>query len=454
MAGIGFTLRKIMGRSYMSFILQAAFTGVFIVAGPWLLSILNLSLLGALLPADSGVNPSTLFAPIVYGYAFFLITSSPLHYLFTRMAADFLYNKQERQVTRIMLWFLVPIELVGLVVSLGILYFADPTGTVLSLPFRLGYVLFGLGINALWLILIVVSLLRWHGRLLASFLFSMGISVAVLLVIGNDLPTIMLAFGASNVLLAVVLGILCLGAFAPARIAHLGTQVRTTLYESRFLIASGWLYGLTLWSEKILYWFTKGSRVGDLGLRLFETYDFAVYIANLSLIPGMVYFVIYAETSFASNLRRFLNALDHQTYAFIQREKVDLLDTVKVQIRLVALVQGAVMLVLALLTPFLSTALLNLNPQAWLMNLGIVLFQSLNVTLMNFLYYINQFRRVFRVTLTYLFMVLSLSLIEIALGLPLGLGALLGAFGAFWLYAYQLKVAIASLDRIILTRKE
>lgn len=443
-----------MGRSYMSFILQAAFTGVFIVAGPWLLSILNLSVLGSLLASFEGIEPGNLFAPIVYGYAFFLLSSVPIHYLFTRMAADYLYMKQERQVTRIMLIFLVPLILLGVLVSLVILHLADPGATQLSLTFRVGYVLFGIGINILWLVLIVVSLLRWHGRLLASFLLSLGLSVVILQIFGAGIDDIMLAFGLSNLIMALVLGILCLVAFPPSKIVHLGAQIRQTLVQSRFLLLAGWLYSLTLWAEKILYWITDGAPAGTLNIRLFEPYDFAVYLANLSLIPGMVFFVVYAETSYASSLRKFLNALDHQTYTIIQRTKHELSIVAKKQILSMIVTQGAVVILLVLLTPVLTSLFPSLLPHLWLMNLGIVFFQSLNVTLMNFLYYMNQFRRVSQMMICYFLLVVGFTLVERQVGLPYGLGALVGAGLVVGLLWWQLIFAIKHLDRIILTRGE
>lgn len=454
MAGIGFTLRRIMGRSYLSFVVHAAFTGVFVVAGPWLLSIVNLSAFSGYL--RSGTDESGFFGPLVYGFAVLLIVSSPIHYLFTRIASDYLYLKQERQATRTLLVFLAPAALVAVLAALAILYAADPAGRVYSPLFRVGYLMFAAGIQSLWLIMTMVSILRWHGRLLAVYLISiLGVWAAVEGFGWTAAGTAMAAFGAANLLAAAGLLALCLSAHPPARIRTHTATIRQTFRDSRHLLAAGFLFTAALWSEKIIYWFVFGESGGSGLLRLYPAYDVAVYLANLSLIPGMVAFVIFGETTFATSLRKLLNSIENQPYRTIQEDKYRLRSTSQRALATILAVQFVTVLAAAFFTPDLIRLFPALDPTVWLVCLAVVCFQVAFICALNLLFYLNQFCPGMRIAAVYLASVVVLTLFE-ALGplapiLPRGTGALIASILAAALAYRTLLVRIRTLDKDIYT---
>ena len=108
MAGIGFELRKVISRGNFGSFVKAAISGIMIVAGPWLVSILSLTVVARFFAGTYAEAPTLFLAVLVYGYAGSLIVAGGFHYLFTRLIADLLYEKKERESCyHLVLWNLV-----------------------------------------------------------------------------------------------------------------------------------------------------------------------------------------------------------------------------------------------------------------------------------------------------------------------------------------------------------
>lgn len=90
MAGIGFVLERIVERQGIRGIARVALVGVFVVAGPWIISSIALAVVSLAL----GAGRAHFFGAIVYIYAGTLIAFGGYHYLLTRVSADLLYEKR------------------------------------------------------------------------------------------------------------------------------------------------------------------------------------------------------------------------------------------------------------------------------------------------------------------------------------------------------------------------
>ena len=76
------------------------------------------------------------------------------------------------------------------------------------------------------------------------------------------------------------------------------------------LIASGVIYNIAIWADKILFWYfpATGQRiVGPLHASLI--YDLPVFLAYLSIIPGMAIFLVRIETDFVEYYDKFYDAV-------------------------------------------------------------------------------------------------------------------------------------------------
>jgi uncharacterized membrane protein len=105
MAGIGFTLRKVIARGEMGSTVQAALSGILIVAGPWILSIITLSIVNRYMGVMMAEASGLFIAQLVYTYSASLILFSPIHLLFTRLIADLIWEDRESEASRLLLWF-------------------------------------------------------------------------------------------------------------------------------------------------------------------------------------------------------------------------------------------------------------------------------------------------------------------------------------------------------------
>ncbi|MFX5494607.1 exopolysaccharide Pel transporter PelG, partial [Acinetobacter baumannii] len=66
------------------------------------------------------------------------------------------------------------------------------------------------------------------------------------------------------------------------------------------LLLTGLCYNLGIWIDKFIFWFNPST--SDLGigpLRASILYDLPIFLAYLSIIPGMAVFLVRIETDFA-----------------------------------------------------------------------------------------------------------------------------------------------------------
>ena len=75
-------------------------------------------------------------------------------------------------------------------------------------------------------------------------------------------------------------------------------------------MAVGLLYNLAIWIDKIVFWFAADTGMNVIGpLRASVIYDMPVFLAYLSIIPGMAVFLVRFETDFVEWYDKFYNAV-------------------------------------------------------------------------------------------------------------------------------------------------
>ena len=95
MAGIGFALKRVIAEDTYLGQAKGYLYAALISSGPWILSVLTLSLLGIItarfLPTE---ERNLFFATLTYAFAFSLITTGIIQMVTTRYLADKLYLKE------------------------------------------------------------------------------------------------------------------------------------------------------------------------------------------------------------------------------------------------------------------------------------------------------------------------------------------------------------------------
>ena len=84
---------------------------------------------------------------------------------------------------------------------------------------------------------------------------------------------------------------------------------RSQIFPS--LAVTGFLYNLAIWADKFIFWFNSQTSVAIISpLRGSPIYDLPIFLAYLSIIPGMAVFLLRMETDFAEQYTNFYGAIN------------------------------------------------------------------------------------------------------------------------------------------------
>ncbi|WP_417276155.1 exopolysaccharide Pel transporter PelG [Castellaniella sp.] len=345
MAGIGFELRKILAKDSLGSTVRAYFYAGLISSGPFILSILGILLIGLL--TTSLVQPPsdvTQFqVSVTYLMASSLIVSGGFQLAFTRYISDLIFDKHDE-------WVLPSYNAVCLAVTmlsgvLGIvLMFTVFTGQ--SLVYRLlmlmGFVILG----NIWMAVIFLASIKQYRAILLVFAMGYGITV-----VGS---VSLLHYGAEGLLTGFVIGhaILLLGAngliWHNYRSEH---YLSGEFFQWRKLYVSlafvGIFFNLGIWADKFIFWYsaTGQSVIGPLRASLI--YDIPIFLAYLSIIPGMAMFLLRIETDFVDQHHAFYSAvlgggsledIDAKHAGMVRSAREGLYEILKIQILVCLLV--------------------------------------------------------------------------------------------------------------------
>ena len=457
MAGIGFELRKVMGKGGLFSLFQAALSGVMIVAGPWLLSIASITLINQLMTRIPGADPQVFMGTVVYSYAFSLSLFGGLQYIFTRIIADKLYEKKEDDAASLLIVFLIIITLLSALLSIP----AVRGLTVeTSYPFllKVSAVLLFVFINWIWFLMLFISLLRQFIKILLIYLLGMGSAVVLVYLLGNrySLAGSVLGFALGHLVIAGSLLVLSLSVYRVSRpFSHTGT---IWIYMKKFLplFLIGVFFSLGIWIDKMVYWVLRGTQIPGTFYRLNESYDVTVYFANLTIIPGLVYFIVVSETTFYVKLKKFLLSLFRNRYAVIQKRKYEMIGTMRKSLRDQILFQGVFTIALLLLSPLFFPGYQDVDGFAVTLRLTLlaVFTHLMFLTLLNFLFYMEMYRPATIASLVFLLSNFGISMLDGIPGLSVlpGVSYLISTSAASAVAGYALFQSSKVLDRRLLAR--
>ena len=390
MAGIGFELRRVVARSDLASSLQAVFSGALLVAGPWLITVLTIFAI------HSGfgvlrVPQAPLFQAVVtYSYALSLALGSPVQYLFTRLVSDLIWEKREKEAS---VW-LVAVSL-SVFLLFGLMAFAVTTlvpiwGTP-NWPLSVSTSLLFAAVNALWVMMLFISLLKRFLAILLVYLGGMAVAIGLTLFGAHHAGPAgaVYGFAVGHLVILLGLGALVLKDFPPRGQTGMFRPLGRLVREYGFLALSGFFFYAGQWVDKFVFWFSRGRPVDGTLLRIWGFWDFPVYLAGLSLIPGLIYFLIFSETTYYTALRKFLHSVSTKPYVHIRQERFHLIRVMNRELLNQMLVQ--VLAALAFLALFWAIPGLNF----WAVTSAVAggWFLLLLMTLLNYQYYLEFYRQ-------------------------------------------------------------
>jgi uncharacterized membrane protein len=308
MAGIGFRLRELTKTGALSGLLLAyGFAGV-IGSGPWVLSIVGILIIG-ILNADHSDTPfyvGQFQISVTYLMAASLILTSPLQLMITRFIADRVYEKKEEQVLPNLTGALfIVITVSGTLAGLCLVYLF--TGSIL---YRL-LMLTGLVVLCTtWIVVIVLSGVKAYQEILLAFLVGYGVTVWAAMELAEfGLEGLLSGFVLGHSILLFMLLVVVSRSYSSNKLIAFDFLRRSQIFPS--LAITGLLYNLAIWADKFIFWFNSQTSVAIISpLRGSPIYDLPIFLAYLSIIPGMAVFLLRMETDFAEQYTNFYRAIN------------------------------------------------------------------------------------------------------------------------------------------------
>lgn len=308
MAGIGFELRKLLKRdSYFSLLQTYTYAGI-ISSGPWVLSIISVLVIGLI--STPFVIPAVLVSQfqtcITYLIALSLIYTGLVQLAFTRYCADRIFEKEHFRLLPNLNGLLLVITTSGGLLSFPLALLLFPAHTLL---FRLLFATTFVVLCCVWAATILLSGLKAYKAILANFAIGYGLALALTLFLRHwKLDGLMLAFLAGQFVLLKGMLFVIFRDYPSRSFIEFDFLRKNRIHLS--LALTGFCYNLGIWADKFVFWyhpFTGSNVIGPLNAS--EIYDLPIFLAYLSILPGMAVFLVRMETDFVEYYDRFYDAV-------------------------------------------------------------------------------------------------------------------------------------------------
>lgn len=308
MAGIGFELRKLLARDSYTGLLQAYAYASIISSGPWVLSILGILIIGVM--SVSVVVPQYMVTQfqtsVTYLIAGSLIATGPVQLAFTRFIADRLYEKREDRVLPNFNGVLFVVTCACGLAGLALVAFAfEGVNNLYRLLMLTGFVL----LSNIWVATIFLSGLKQYRAIVALYALGYGITVAAALVLRPlGLEGLLLGFVLGQGVLLLGMVLIVLRAYPTSEFISFEFARKGAMFPT--IMAVGLFYNLAIWLDKFIFWYADATGSVVIGpLRASVIYDLPVFLAYLSILPGMAVFLVRMETDFVEYYHRFYDAV-------------------------------------------------------------------------------------------------------------------------------------------------
>ncbi len=448
MAGIGFELRRMLGKdSYLSE-MSAYLYAAMVSSGPWLMSVLCLSVLG--LYSYSGftrLDQEIFRTTIVYVYAFTLVYVGYIQLVVTRYLADKFYMGEERITLTAFFSSSVMVLIIGSIIGVGGLWTFELTFT-----YKVIAIVLFLIVAMIWLAMIFLSAVKDFRSIVQAFAVGTSISVggAFLLYPVMGLDGYLLGYTIGQAVIYFWLLARLLAEFPPRRVMDWSMFTYFIKYWELALI--GMLFNLAIWIDKILFWFAPDSRMVVPYLRTHDMYEGPIFFAYLTIVPTLAIFLVKIETKFYEHYHDyFAKIMSKKDLSSILEEKKGMVGMLKESLREILIVQGSLtLLCLFMASDFIE--IVGLSPiQKPLLQIALIgsLMQVMLSVSVIILFYFDLRKEVLFITLIFLISNAGLTLLSMKLGFTFyGYGYCYSCFISLMFAYYFVSKSVTDLEYI------
>jgi uncharacterized membrane protein len=359
MAGIGFTLKRLIGRDNLIGIVSAYAHAAFASTGPWLITVLALGGITLFYSEYFPTNELIDFRiVVVYNFGFSLMFSAPVFMVVTRYLADNIYDRNVTHTPTVLLKSLV--LLYAIIAPLAIFYYGFYT--IQELSMRLSAIGNLFLISSVWVLGVYVTSLKDYQSVSISFIVGMGLAIFFAQLFKTDYGAVGMLNGFNIGLIYIVFSLVAkIFAEYPYRLTE-KTGLRSYYRKYWELALGGLFYNAAIWIDKWIMWYWAPEAV-MLPSRMahYPHYDTAMFLAYLTIVPAMALFIFSIETNFFLRYQRFYeDILGHKPLSVIRENHSKIISTLLGSARNFFVIQGTITL-LAILLAAKILDILNIN---------------------------------------------------------------------------------------------
>jgi len=443
MAGIGFQLRRFLNQDSFIGIIKVYSVAGLISSGPWIISILGILAIGFMTSASGGASilAGEFQVSVTYLMACSLILTGPFQFTLARYVSDRHYEKKYSLVLPNVFGAIAFVSLIsGCLATVILAYFFEE-----SLLYRVLMLIGFVTLCNIWLVVVLLSAVKAWKTIVFSFFLAYAITVVLAWFLrGYGTEGLLAGFVTGHSVLLFQLLVVIVKSYPSEKLLSFDY-----LRRGKFIVIlalTGFFYNAAIWADKFIFWFNPLTSESILTpLRFSPIYDLPIFLAYLSIFPGMAVFLIRVETDFAEHYLAFyrsireggsLEEILHIRTAMVEAVRHGISDIFKVQgITTVILIAGGGYVL----------QLFNMNPlYRILLNIDLiaVAVQVLLMAILNVLFYFDQQRIALWLTVLFAFSNIGLTLISQQLG------------PAFYGYGFAASVILtASIGFIVLSKK-
>jgi uncharacterized membrane protein len=416
MAGIGFELRKHLRKESYIDLLRAYVSAGIIGSGPWVISISSMLCIAALAKRSGDEGLMTPFlATVTYLMATSLILSGLLQLMFTRFVADRLFEKREQSVApNVIGALLVTTVGAGILGSLAALLLFEGYHS-----YRLFLVVAFVTLCDMWILSVFLSGMKAYRTVLVIFFAGYLLTVAACAALGRfGLPGYLAGFSSGHAAMLFAMLVKVLRQYPSDHLVSFEFLERKKVFVE--LAVTGAVFNCAIWADKFVFWINPVTSEPLIGpIRYSVVYDVPIFIAYLSIIPGMAVFFVRIETDFAEAYDRFYTAVrEGATLLEIKRLRTALVRAARAGVYDIFRIQGLAVAVLLLA----SYAVLDFfgipSFYVYLFRIDVVAvgFQVVLLGIFTILFYLDYRRLVLYLCLFFFAANVALSMLSMSLG--------------------------------------
>jgi uncharacterized membrane protein len=445
MAGIGFELRKILREDRLLSLTKVYGYSAILSSGPWVISILAIILVGFINLANMGETSDAFRFQVVITYAIALASSliitGMLQLPFTRYIADLIFKNREDEILPSYFGAIFMAWALGLpvVIPFYMWVFSDQ-----NLLFLVGVVSTFLVLCGVWISSILAASLKYYNGVVWAYFISYFLIVLCSYYFGESIELLIYIFFLGNAVLFVILMTFIIKSYNSSIFMKIDFFLDENWYWS--LGIAGLAYNLGAWVDKFIFWYhpaTGHTVIGKLNASI--VYDMPIFLAYLSILPGMAIFFYRLEADFAEKYDLYYDAVrSGGTLGTIRRYRREMVEVIRHALHEILMIQGIIDIALFLSAPKVFEVL-NI-PQLYLGLLYILtigaMLQIAFMSVLALLYYLDRKKVAMWLCLAFFFSNAILTYASISMGPSM--------FG----YGYTISLLLVFMASLIIIRNE